>query len=475
MKIPQSPPVWLKLDQDIAEQSKAKLFAQQLKWSTEDRYLHWNDLRRRPSPSPFNHEEWWYILKLNRKARYQAIGLTDTQSRRFVFGQTNALTELLHQIDRGLGLALGLPEAITQPGLRDRYVVNTLIDEAITSSQLEGAATTRAEARQLLRSKRPPRDKSERMILNNFLTMQRIRDLRHEKLTPELIFELHRQITDGTLEKEDAAGRFRLAEENVRVTDEDGVELHLPPPADELPMRMAALCAFANGEDPAYFIHPVIRGIILHFWLAYDHPFYDGNGRTARALFYWSMLRQEYPLFEFISISEILLRAPKKYAMAFLHTESDDNDLTYFILHQAGVIQEAVQALRDYLERKKQELKTASAQLHGMQELNHRQQALLIHALREPATSYQIIMHQHSHAVTHQTARSDLFDLVNRGLLVVRKAGRAYRFHAPGDLAEKLGHLAATVPTATADQATLPLKLPLHPGEGRDFPDTIHP
>ena len=58
------------------------------------------------------------------------------------------------------------------------------------------------------------------------------------------------------------------------------------------------------------FIHPMIRSIILHFWLAYDHPFVDGNGRTARALFYWSMLRHGYWLFEFISISQIILKGP---------------------------------------------------------------------------------------------------------------------------------------------------------------------
>lgn len=61
---------------------------------------------------------------------------------------------------------------------------------------------------------------------------------------------------------------------------------------------MTAMCAFPNGHLPDTFIHPAIRAIILHFWLGYDHPFVDGNGRTARALFYWAMLRQNYSLFE---------------------------------------------------------------------------------------------------------------------------------------------------------------------------------
>lgn len=465
MKFPQDPPNWLTLADKIPEARKLQLYQQRPYWTIKDHYLHWDDFRRRPIPVGFSHEECWFIVKLVRSGGFRAIGLKDKQDGAFVFGMPNELTELLQQIDRGLGLAVGLPEAASHPAVRDRYVINTLMDESITSSQLEGAATTRAVAKEMLRANRPPRDRSERMILNNFLTMQRIRDLRHEALTPELVFELHRRVTDGTLDKPDAAGRFRHSDEDIRVVDPiEGTEYHEPPPAAQLPDRLQAMCAFANGEAPDYFIHPVLRAIMLHFWLAYDHPFVDGNGRTARALFYWSMLRQDYPLFEFISISDILLRAPVRYARAFLHTETDENDLTYFILHQAGVIREAVKSLRDYLARKKQELQAASDRLQGMQDLNHRQQALLTHALREPGTVYQIGAHQRSHGVTHQTARNDLFDLLERGLLTVKKVGRTYHFRPPGDLSEKLGRLSDTSLSADAgDESTLPLDLKIRP------------
>lgn len=398
------------------------------------------------------------MLKLARSAGYRQIGLTDKAGAKFVFSLPNNLTELLHQIDRGLGSVLGLPEET--PANRDRYVVNTLMEEAITSSQLEGAATTRPIAKEMLRTGRPPRDKSERMILNNFLTMQRIQHLRGTPITPERVFELHRLVTDGTLDQPDAAGRFRHEDENVRVEDMEGNVFHEPPAAAELPSRLEAMCRFANGGEPDYFIHPVLRAIMLHFWLAYDHPFVDGNGRTARALFYWSMLRAGYTLFEFISISEILLRAPLRYAEAFLHTETDENDLTYFIIHQAEVIREAVKSLQAYLQRKRSEMKAATECLRGLQELNHRQQTLLMHALREPGTDYLVTVHQRSHGVTNQTARTDLFDLVKRGFLLVRRQGRAYRFRAPADLADKLGKLAQMPAAPIDDIATLPLPLP---------------
>lgn len=462
MKIPRSPPSFALLTEAISHERLAAIWgAQSELLANQDRYLHWNELRRRPSPAGFTHEEWWLALKLARGGQLRSIPLADKMGRPFRVGLPDSLTELLSRIDRGLGAAIGLPDALESPGARDRYVINTLIQESITSSQLEGAATTRTVAKEMIRTGRPPRDKSERMILNNYLTMQRVRDLSRTELTPDLVFELHRRITDGTLGKPDAAGRFRRDDENVRVEhDHDGTVFHVPPPAEELPSRIEKLCEFANGRTPDFFIHPVIRAIVLHFWLAYDHPFVDGNGRTARALFYWSMLRHEYQLFEFVSISEFLVRAPIRYAEAFLFTETDDNDLTYFILHQAQVIRNAVEALHEYLQRKKNELRATAASLDAVAGLNHRQQALLAHALREPYTRYLITAHQRSHGVTHQTARDDLFGLVERGLLLVTQEGRRYVFRVPGDLNQKLDGLAHQTPARDAEEPTLPLDLP---------------
>jgi Fic family protein len=94
-------------------------------------------------------------------------------------------------------------------------------------------------------------------------------------------------------------------------------------------------------------VHPVVRAILIHFMLGYDHPFYDGNGRTARALFYWSLARSGYWLMEYVSISRLLRQAPAQYARAYRHTETDDNDTTYFIVHQLEVIQQAIAALHE--------------------------------------------------------------------------------------------------------------------------------
>src|SRR5258708_5197659 len=112
----------------------------------------------------------------------------------------------VHQIDVGAGHSLGLPEPITNPQTRDHYLVRSLIEEAITSSQLEGAVTTREVAKEMIRTGRPPRDTSEQMILNNYLTMQRITELRAEELSPHMVFNVHRLVTAKTLDDPTAGG-----------------------------------------------------------------------------------------------------------------------------------------------------------------------------------------------------------------------------------------------------------------------------
>ncbi len=345
----------------------------------------------------------------------------------------------MHKIDLGSVGQIGMPDPIINPHTRDQYLVRSLIREAITSSQLEGAATTRNVAEEMLRSGRKPKDRGEQMILNNYMTMQKIGQWKDEDLTADLVFRIHRMVTQHALDNPEASGRFRTYDEKIAVQNEfTGEIFHEPPQATELSGRMEKMCSFANGKTPKLFVHPVIRAVILHFWLAYDHPFADGNGRTARALFYWSMLRQGYWLFEFISISEILLKAPSKYALSFLYTETDENDLTYFIIYQAEVIQRAILSLHNYIETKSKELEITESLLKTAPDLNHRQQALISHALRHPGRRYLVEEHRRRHRVAYETGRRDLSSLKKLGLLDCRKSGNAFVFIAPNNLTTRL-------------------------------------
>ena len=401
-------------------------------------YLHWNDVRRRPVPEGATHEQWWLALKMTRQM--QELPLQDAHGQSFRFSQPPELLEALHRIDMKAGGRVGGPGEVINDQMRDRHLMTSLQEEAITSSQLEGAATTRDMAKNLIRSGRQPRDRGERMILNNFQTMGLLQDLQDEALTPNLVLKLHHRITRNTLEVEEAAGRLRTSNDVV-VENFDGDVVHQPPPAEQLEQRLASLCAFANGDTPAAFIHPVIRAITLHFWLAHDHPFLDGNGRTARALFYWAMLHHGYWLFSFISISAILRKARAQYDRAFLETETDDNDLTYFLLAQLKVIGQAMDRLEATIQRKKQEMEGFKKYLAHLDLFNHRQLALLGHSVKYPGFYYNIRSHQMSHKVSYQTARTDLLALVDHGLLEQHKRGRQFLFRTPTDLSKRLKQL----------------------------------
>jgi len=408
----------------------------------KNKYLHWDKLVYYQTPEGISHLEWWAGLKLRRDAQSRGVPLSDEFGTPFTYSYIDPIPESVHQIDLGLGGHIQMPEQVTNPETRDSYCVSSLIDEAITSSQLEGATTTRPVAKQMIRAGRKPRDKSEQMILNNYQAMREIGSLKGEELTREMVFDIHRIVTTDTLDDKSAAGRFRGSGEDVRVEDNYGVVFYTPPPSSQLEERMEQLCLFANSKSTDQgFVHPVIRSIILHFWLSYDHPFVDGNGRTARALFYWSMLKQNYWLCEYISISQIIRKAPAKYGRAFLYTETDDNDLTYFIMYHLRVIHSAIDELHTYIKRKSSELQKMEAELRGVVLLNHRQRAIMSHALRHPNQRYTIKTHQTSQNIVYQTARTDLHDLVEQELLVAIKRGRTYFFRPAEDLEEKLSNL----------------------------------
>lgn len=437
IKMPESPPTGREFWQSYTPEHFRKMVEQVPEPTVRGRYCHWDKLRYLTPPGGLNHHEWWFTLKL-RRAGAKRIPLKDKSGDNFSFNVVDPLPECMHHVDSLAHGAIQQPEPVTNPETRDSYVVRSLIEESITSSQLEGASTTRAVAKKMIREGRAPRDRSERMILNNYRTMQHILEIQNKEITPDLICEIHRMVTDGTLDDPSASGRYRRPDEQVVVEDAYGEVLHVPPPARELEIRISEMCKFANCQTPGGFVHPMLRSMILHFWLAYDHPFVDGNGRTARALFYWSMLKQGYWLFEFVTISQIIQKGPAKYGEAFLYSETDDNDLTYFLLYHASVVRRAIDELYRYIDRHSRQLAEAQKVLQGFTVLNHRQRELISHALRHPGQPYTIESHRRSHNVVYETARSDLMDLAERKLMEKRKVGETWLFIPSVDMTEKL-------------------------------------
>ena len=439
MKIPKRPPSWEDVVVRLTPADAMRVLASSAPVDDRGRYLHWDDLRNRTPPNDLSHEEWWMGLTFARRAIARDLPLLSADGTAFRLSNVDVIQEMVHRIDQKASGQILSEGVVTDLRSSDRYLVSSLVEEAITSSQLEGASTTRQVAKQLLATGRPARDRSEQMIVNNYQAMLYAQELAPRSLSMTDVLDLHRLVSEDALDDPADAGRLQGSDEQrIAVYWHDQTLLHQPPPAAELESRLGSMCRFANGEATEGFMHPVVRAIILHFWLAHDHPFVDGNGRTARALFYWAMLHEGYWLTQYLTISSILRQAPAQYARSFLLTETDGNDLTYFVIYHLQVIERAITSLHAYLARKAAENRKLQVLLHGSPHLNHRQLAVVQDALREASEPFTINAQARRNRVSREAARWDLLGLERLGLFTKERVGKKFVFRAVPDLATRL-------------------------------------
>lgn len=424
----------------LADQTKRERIFERPKIGIEP-YEHWDRIRFLPPPDGLSTDEYWALTWLSRNQLRQNLPFIDKTGTPFGWCEIPAFHRAFHEIDSDARGILASPSPHVTANAGERYLFRSLVEEPFWSSAIEGAATTRAIARQLIEEGIEPRSRDERMVLNNFRALEFVRDHRDADLSPEFLFELHRIVTQDTLDRPDRVGVYRQPEDPIRVVDEtNGEVLFEPPRAQELPQRIEQLCAFANRDrTKGAFVHPIAGAIFLHFMLAYDHPFWDGNGRCARALFYWSVLKHGYWLLEYVSISTVIRKAPVQYGRAFLLTETDNSDLTYFVEYHLRVLRLAIKELNLYLESRSREGAILAERLSDLrEELNSRQIQILADAVKRPGGRYTIAEHERVHHVSYLTARSDLEDLVVRRFLRKSKDGVRSIYRPVADFPRRL-------------------------------------
>lgn len=450
MKLPLAPPNLISLLKNVSGEDLANAY-QSRSQVLDNHYWHWDQIRYRTPPNGLTTESWWVAIKFARSSLYRQLPMRNKTGEPFVTAMAEPVLMHLHHIDQEAGgkILSSFNKELPTREHQQRYLLNSFIEEAITSSQLEGASTTRKVAESMLRQGRKPKDHSERMIFNNFRAMEAVRNMQKDQITPERILNLHAILTENTMDDPMDSGRLRSANDIQVIDNRDGTVIHNPPPHIELEGRLKAICDFANAdENSTPFIHPVVRAILLHFMIGYDHPFVEGNGRTARTLFYWSMARSGYWLMEYVSISHFLRKAPTQYVKAYLHSETDDNDTSYFVIHQLEIIRRAIEQFHKHVslisEQQRNVDRTLSSSPALRSQLNHRQIALLTHALKNAGAEYTIQGHQKVHGVVMQTARTDLLRLSEMGLLNVERSGVRYIFIAPADLHDRITSLVSS-------------------------------
>ncbi|MCX6690800.1 MAG: Fic family protein [Methanoregula sp.] len=391
-------------------------------------YIHWDDLRYKKIP--YDPTIFWYVIRTMRSTKYREIRIGEEK---FYYYTPEIFQKQIHRIDKASPASFDwLFGEFPSETNKKQYLINSLMEEAIASSQLEGAATTRPEAKKILREGRKPKNTSERMIVNNYQTLRRLKELRDKPLSHELIIEIHREITKGTLESESDETEFRTCDDIVVGDKIDPTRIyHYPPECKKIPAMIDDLVAFANNDDE--FIHPIVKAIILHFLIGYIHPFNDGNGRTARALFYWFALKHHYDLLEYISISRIFVHAPAQYSRAYLLTETDSNDMTYFIDFNIHIISQALEELKRYIVRKKEEESQSLQLVEQIPDLSFRQAEILRDFIKHPTRYYAISEIAGKYKVSLPTARTDLLLLEEKGKLKKYQDGKRQVFMYKGE------------------------------------------
>lgn len=374
-------------------------------------YEYWSNVKYR-AVDGYTPEQMWTYVKASRLGGridiWKKYGIT-----LFI---TNQMQRMCHEFDMYFGGSWS-NDAILQSTDRERYLVSSLMEESIFSSQMEGASTTRIAAKDMLRKKITPKDKSQQMIANNYQTIRYVVEHKKDPLTSEGLCYIHRLMTENTLENQDDAGRFRTELDDVVVEEKITHEVvHTPPSYQDLPEFINDLCDFFNNKVQQPFVHPIIRGIIIHFMISYMHPFVDGNGRTARALFYWYMLQQDYWLMEYMSISRVIAKSKNSYEKSFLYTECDEKDLGYFVAYNLRVLELAFRQLKAYIVKKQDEKKTANNYLR-IGNINERQAQIIQMYVSNPREVMTVKDVQTKFSISPHTAKMDIIGLVNRGIL----------------------------------------------------------
>ncbi len=390
----------------------------------QTQYMAWDKFQYQTTPNNISSKHAWQFLRYKRQFTAESTPISSEKHGHFMYSLTKEHLRMMRLIDSQASGSYMTDVDLPAGTQQSRYVLNGLIEEAINSSQLEGASTTRKVAKEMIQQGRAPKNDSERMIFNNYVAMQKAEEWTKRKLDQKFLLEIHSLLTEDILPKNET-GKFRKDSDEVVVSDPVTNEIfHRAPPTEFLLQELPKLYAFANAQDE---YHPVTKAILLHFWIGYLHPFTDGNGRTARVIFYWYLLKHDYWLFKFVTTSKIIKASKKAYGMAYVHSEQHDElDLGYFVQYILRTTLLAIDDFKAYLKRKKLEEEKALKKFSG-HEINDRQREMLTH-LAKSSAEVTIEQYQARYRLVYETARRDLRQLEAEGLVTKRKSGKKFLY-----------------------------------------------
>ena len=298
--------------------------------------------------------------------------------------------------------------------LSEQAMEEATIDEAVWSSVIEGAFTSKAEAARIIRQNKSPTNKSEQMVKNNYQALLYVLEHLEDPITAQTLIDIARMVTRGA--SDETVEGFRTVP--VYVTGREGI-VYTPPDAAQVPALVDDLLAFITGSE----LHPLLKACIAHFYFVYVHPFTDGNGRTARALSYMMLLLTGYDFFRYFSISGLIAEERGRYYKTMRQVETSGNDMTYFIDYYSSMLSQSVERMKEHLlghvltEKRMQTLQAAGR-------LNERQLKGARWLLEGKTAQVTVDAWKKKFKTATETARQDLLLLCEEGLLERKMEGR---------------------------------------------------
>lgn len=397
--------------------------------SSNRKYLYWDKARFLKPIDGFSDAESWQLVHNIRQISSMPTPIRTPEHKYFSFYRPKYTDKILREIDmQAGGLFLTEKTAAQQESERQRYLARGIVEESIASSQLEGADTSSKYAKKMLTENIKPKTRGEHMILNNYRVLQQIEaKYKDEPLSIFMLQELQMHLVQNTLASEYIPGAFRKDSDEILVFYDQKIA-HVPPKEAFVAKELKRLVDYANDDE---FVHPIIKAVQLHFWLGYLHPFPDGNGRLARAIFYWYLFRNNYWAMAYLPISMLLKRSAHNYAYAYIYAEQDNLDFTYFFDYNIRRITDSIMQFRRQIEQKSTQNNEMFVKIKNKYpDLNERQIRTIHYLLKDPqavtsAQSYCVM-----NAVTLRTAYSDLRKLREFGLVEISHSGKKVIYSA---------------------------------------------
>ena len=298
--------------------------------------------------------------------------------------------------------------------LSEKTMEEATIDEAVWSSVIEGAFTSKAEAARIIQQNKSPSNKSEQMVKNNYQALMYVLEHLEDPITAQTLIDIARMVTCGA--SDETVEGFRTIP--VYVTGREGI-VYTPPDAAQVLALVDDLLAFITDSE----LHPLLKACIAHFYFVYVHPFTDGNGRTARALSYMMLLRTGYDFFRYFSISGLIAEERGRYYKAMRQVETSGNDMSYFIDYYSAMLSRSVDRMKEHLLGHVLTEKRMNA-LQATGRLNERQLKGARWLLEGKTAQVTVDAWKKKFRTATETARQDLLLLCEEGLLERKMEGR---------------------------------------------------